>query len=190
MEKSKKNISLQNIIFIAIIILLLIPQTRQPLQVFLHKGLSYVNTSSVIDKNERKNISDKSWKLKSETNQLINLKSTSGKVVLINFWATWCPPCIAEMPSLQDLYNDYENKVVFLFLTNEDFETVKNFKEKKDFNFEVFQPVSQAPSDLMTRSIPRTLIINKSGDIVVDESGALDWNSETVRNQLDTLLSE
>ncbi len=120
----------------------------------------------------------------------LDFKETEGKVVFINFWATWCPPCIAEMPSIQELYNDYSDKVVFLFVTSDDFEIVEKFKTKKGFNFEVFKPLNEIPKALETRSIPRTFIINRKGEIVVDESGAVDWNSEDVRSQLDQLLSE
>ena len=188
-EKKKKN-KIYNIIGIIVIAVMLIPQTREPIQVFLHKGLSFFNKSTVIDKAVRKDISNFNWKLRYSTNDVLDFNSTKGKVVLINFWATWCPPCIAEMPSLQDLYNDYNEKVVFLFVTNDDFETVNKFKIKKDFNFEFYQSISNVPEELKTRSIPRTFIISKSGEIVVDESGALDWNTATVRSQLDELLSE
>ena len=188
-EKKKKN-KIYNIIGIIVIAVMLIPQTREPIQVFLHKGLSFFNKSTVIDKAVRKDISNFNWKLRSSTNDVLDFNSTKGKVVLINFWATWCPPCIAEMPSLQDLYNDYNEKVVFLFVTNDDFETVNKFKIKKDFNFEFYQSISNVPEELKTQSIPRTFIISKSGEIVVDESGAVDWNTDTVRSQLDELLSE
>lgn len=188
-EKKKKN-KIYNIIGIIVIAVMLIPQTREPIQVFLHKGLSFFNKSTVIEKAVRKDISNFNWKLRSSTNDVLDFNSTKGKVVLINFWATWCPPCIAEMPSLQDLYNDYNEKVVFLFVTNDDFETVNKFKIKKDFNFEFYQSISNVPEELKTQSIPRTFIISKSGEIVVDESGAVDWNTETVRSQLDELLSE
>ena len=189
-EPKKNKAKFYNIMAIVAIVLFVIPQTRTPIQVLLHKGLSYINGSSLIDKEDQENIANVSWELLSETNEHFDLKDANGKVVLINFWATWCPPCIAEMPSLQELYNDYDDKVVFLFVTNEDFETVQKFKAKKEFNFEVFQPVSKPPEALVTSSIPRTFIINKSGAIVVDESGAVNWNSETVRNQLDDLISE
>ncbi len=175
---------------IVAIALFIIPQTRTPIQVLLHKGLSYINGSSLIDKEDQENVANVSWELLSETNEHFDLKDTKGKVVLINFWATWCPPCIAEMPSLQELYNDYNDKVIFLFVTNEDFETVNTFKLKKAFNFDVYQPISAPPEVLTTRSIPKTFIIDKRGAIVVEESGAVNWNSETVRNQLDDLISE
>jgi thiol-disulfide isomerase/thioredoxin len=186
--KTKRN--KRNIIFLIVIAILIIPQTRQPIQVLLHKVLSYINESSLIDKDERQSVLNKDWKLKSNLNINLDFRETKEKVVLINFWATWCPPCIAEMPSLQLLYNDYKDKVVFLFVTNEDFKIVKDFKTKKDYSFEVYHPLTEIPKELSTRSIPRTFIINKKGEIVVDESGAVNWNSNKVRDQIDQLLSE
>ena len=189
-EPKKNKAKFYNIMAIVAIALFIIPQTRTPIQVLLHKGLSYINGSSLIDKEDQENVANVSWELLSETNEHFDLKDANGKVVLINFWATWCPPCIAEMPSLQELYNDYNDKVIFLFVTNEDFETVNKFKLKKAFNFDVYQPLSAPPEVLTTRSIPKTFIIDKRGAIVVEESGAVNWNSETVRNQLDDLISE
>lgn len=184
----KGKLTKSNIIFFAIVLILIIPQTRQPIQVLLHKGLSYINQSSIIDIDERVSVSYSNWKLKSDDHKILNFNDTKNKVVFVNFWATWCPPCIAEMPSLQLLYNDYKDKVEFLFITNDDFKTVDKFKTKKEFTFKVYRPLDQPPTELVTGSIPRTFIINKSGEIVVDESGAVDWNSEKVRNQLDELL--
>lgn len=186
----KAKLKKSNIIFIVLIAILIIPQTRQPIQILLHKGLSYINQSSVIDKNDRVTVSYDNWKLKSDTTRILDFNETEGKVVFVNFWATWCPPCIAEMPSLQELYDDYKDKVVFLFVTNDKLEVVSNFKIKRGFDFETFNPITNEPKELETRSIPRTFIINKKGQIVVDESGAVDWNSETVRNQINQLLSE
>ncbi|WP_317167419.1 TlpA family protein disulfide reductase [Winogradskyella vidalii] len=188
-DKTTKN-RIYNVLAILMIILFVIPQTREPIQVLFHKGFSYINTSTLIDKVERKTVSNLNWDLVSDKGERLDFNAIKGKVVLINFWATWCPPCIAEMPSLQELYTDYGDEVVFLFVTNDDFEKVEQFKSKNGFNFEVFNPLSQPPSELSVHSIPRTFIINKKGEIVVDESGAVDWNSAKVRSQLDALLSE
>ncbi len=186
----KAKFTKRNIIFLVIIAILIIPQTRQPIQILLHKGLSYINQSSIIEKEKRAVLSYGDWKLKSDFDSSVNFTDLKGKVVFVNFWATWCPPCIAEMPSLQALYNDYNDKVEFLFVTNDDFKTVNGFKTKRNFDFEVFNTLSEIPNKLSTKSIPRTFIINKKGEIVVDESGAVDWNSEKVRDQLDELLLE
>lgn len=186
----KRQLNKGNIIFLIVIALLIIPQTGQPIQVLLHKGLSYINQSSIIDSEDRAKVAYQDWYLKSDKDEVLNFKDTKGKVVFVNFWATWCPPCIAEMPSLQVLYNDYKDKVVFIFSTSDDFETIQTFKEKRNFTFEVYRPSSYIPLELETSSIPRTFIINKKGEIVVDESGAVDWNSKRVRTQLDQLLLE
>lgn len=186
----KSKFSTRHIIFVIVITLLIIPNTRKPIQVLLHKGLSFINQSSIIEKDERKKVSYGDWMLQSDSDRILEFRDTKEKIVFINLWATWCPPCIAEMPSLQALYDDYKEKVIFLFITNEEFKIVENFKAKKNFNFEVYHPLSEIPLELSTSSIPRTFIINKSGEIVVDESGAVDWNSKKVRNQLDQLLLE
>jgi thiol-disulfide isomerase/thioredoxin len=94
------------------------------------------------------------------------------------------------MPSLQSLYDDYNDDVVFLFVTSDDFEKVNKFKVKNEFNFKTYKPLNKGPEALATSSIPRTFVINKNGEIVIDESGALDWNSEKVRKQLDRLIAE
>ena len=106
----KRKLNKSNIVFLIIILLLIIPQTRQPIQIWLHKGLSYINQSTLIDNDERVKITYSNWKLQSDNNTILDFESAKGEVVLINFWATWCPPCIAEMPSLQELYNDYNDK--------------------------------------------------------------------------------
>jgi thiol-disulfide isomerase/thioredoxin len=179
-----------SIIMIVIIALFIIPQTRMPIQVLLHKGLSIVNRSTFIEPEERTTIPDSKWVLRSNANRTLDLSETKGKVVFINFWATWCPPCVAEMPSIQELYKDYSDRVIFLLVTSEDLDVVEKFKEKNDYNFEIFQPLSEPPKALISRTIPRTFILNKKAEIVIDESAAVDWNSDNVRSQLEELLSE
>ena len=102
-----------------------------------------------------------------------------------------------------NFYSSTENEKFFTlskrYKVNENIEEkqrelnkVKNekFKAKKEFNFEVFKPINEVQEVLTTTSIPKTFIINKYGDIVIDESGAIDWNSKTVRRQLDLLIAE
>ena len=105
-------------------------------------------------------------------------------------WATWCPPCVAEMPSLQDLYNDYKDQVVFVFVTSEGAEKVTPFMEKNNYNLPIYNMMSKEPDLLSTQSIPTTYLINKKGEIVIKKTGAANWNSTKVRNQLDELIKE
>ncbi|MCA0132356.1 TlpA family protein disulfide reductase [Winogradskyella alexanderae] len=186
----KNKFTKQNILFAIIIALLLIPQTRYPIQLLVHKGLSYINQSTIIEEGEREILSYQNWKLISDNGEVLNLKDLKGRVLFINFWATWCPPCIVEMPSLQDLYNDFNEEVVFLFVTGDELETVRKFKTKNSYSFKVYNAVNKIPQNLETKSIPRTFIIDKAGAIVVDEKGAVDWYSQKVKTQLTTLLAE
>jgi peroxiredoxin len=94
------------------------------------------------------------------------------------------------MPSLEDLYQKYKtnDNVVFLFVSNEDVSVIKNFMSKKEYTFKVYQSLTEYPTEFNVSSIPRTFVISKKGDIVIDKSGAADWNSERVTNTIDELL--
>ncbi|MEP3836363.1 MAG: TlpA disulfide reductase family protein [Algibacter sp.] len=185
MNRSK----IKNIIFFVLIGLLLIPQTRKPIQVFLNKGLALF-APSTIDVSKQNKISDYNWLLKGENNNDVNFSTTKNKVVLVNFWATWCPPCIAEMPSMQLLYEDYKDKIEFVFVSNEDFQVTNNFLIKNEYTFSSYKAISKHPDVFNVTSIPRTFLIDKSGNIVIDKTGASNWNSETVRSTIDSLLKK
>jgi thiol-disulfide isomerase/thioredoxin len=187
-SKSQRN----NIFFIGLILLLIIPQIRMPIQVVLHKGLSFIFKPSIINKAERKIITNYNWKLENQSGETFDFNEAKGKVIVVNFWATWCPPCIAEMPSLQKLYDVYNSNdnILFLYISNESNEVVSKFKTKNNFTFDVYNPITIYPDVFNVSSIPRTFIINKQGEIVIDKSGASDWNSNKTHQILDELLLE
>lgn len=178
---------IRDLIFFAIIALLIIPQTRQPIQVLLHKGLAMFGPS-IEKETDRKSIAFEDWKLQDLDGNILNFKDLEDKVVFLNFWATWCPPCIAELPSIQELHDDYKDKIAFVLISGEKLEVVKSFKNKKGYNLNSYSPLSAYPNDFNIRSIPRTFLINKTGEIVIDKSGAANWNSESVRLQIDKLI--
>jgi thiol-disulfide isomerase/thioredoxin len=116
-------------------------------------------------------------------------EETKGKVVFLNFWATWCGPCVAEMTSIQELYNKYGHEVKFILISTEAPKKIKEFKDRKGYSIP-FSSIVNAPEIFQTRTFPTTFIINKKGQIVVKEFGAHDWNGKNVRNLLDELLEE
>ncbi len=182
-----KASTLKNSIFFIIILLLIIPQTRLPIQVFLNKGLALLSPG--LEKNKR-DLTNYNWQLKRNDNRPYNLSETKGKVVLINFWATWCPPCIAEMPSLHDLYDDYKDKIEFVLVSSEEKTTIASFLDKKGYHFNFYTPTEIPPETFKVSSIPRTFLISKTGKIIIDETGAANWNSKKVRETIDQLLKE
>lgn len=188
MDFIKKNI--WNIIFFGFIIFLFTPY-GVPVKSILIKGVSFVTTrvfNMEVEETERIKLSTYDWQLIGLQRGIVNFDKFKGKVIVVNYWATWCPPCIAEMPSLQALYNDYKSDVVFLFIANDDKEKVKLFMEKNKYTFPVYFMTSENPPELDSNSLPTTYIIGKNGKIVVEKIGAADWNSKKVRNILDTEL--
>ncbi len=176
-----------DLILLVIIAVLIIPQTRKPIQVILHKGLALFGPS-IENESNRTVVSFQDWLLEDLQGNLISFSELKNKVVFLNFWATWCPPCIAEMQSIQDLHDSYKDNVVFLLISNENPEVVRAFKNKKGYTLNSFKPLTENPESFNIRSIPRTFLINKKGEIVIDKGGAANWNSDKVRNQLDELL--
>ena len=110
--KLKKS-QIYNSITFVIVVLLIIPQTRKPLQVGLNKIFASFGPSISKSKDDKALLTNYNWQLRDSEGNNFNFESTKGKVVLVNLWATWCPPCIAEMPSMNALYKDYKDKVVF-----------------------------------------------------------------------------
>jgi len=189
MARSKKS-KIYNLCFIVIIALLIIPQTRMPIQVFVNKAMMLVIKPSEIESSERTQISNYNWKLKNRFGKELDFTTVRGKVVVVNFWATWCPPCVAEMPSLQNLYETFKDndEVVFLYVSNEDIEVIDKFINKKGYTFEVYQSLTAYPKEFNVSSIPRTFVINKKGEIVIDKTGPANWSSDEVINTIDDLL--
>jgi len=190
MEFLKKHWS--NILFFGFLIFMFTPP-GMPIRSLLIKGVSYV-TSRVenleIPKDKRLKLTDYNWKLVDNKGNEINFADYQGKVILINNWATWCPPCVAEMPSLQKLYDAYQDKIDFLFVAHDKPEKVSAFLQKRKMHIPVVFPQSEIPKLLQTPSIPTTFIIDKNGEIVVQKTGAADWNSKQVQQILDALIKE
>jgi thiol-disulfide isomerase/thioredoxin len=177
----------KNLIFLAMAALLIIPQTRLPIQVFINKGLALF-APATIDVAAQKQLNAMDWVLLSNTGETLNFKATRGKVVFVNFWATWCPPCIAELPSMQKLYDDYKDTIEFVFISDEQQNVVNQFLAKNGYTIKVYAPTTPYPEVFNISSIPRTFLIDANGNVVIDKTGAANWNSATVRETIDGLL--
>ena len=176
----------RNIIFFFVLGLILFPPTRKPLQIAVNRIFAF--SPSIISKNKRTDIDPLQYKLKNIDGSVDSLSIGQGDIILLNYWATWCPPCIAEMPSLQNLYNDYGDKIKFAFITNEEHEVIDKFLTEKGYNFPVYQAIDARPEKLIEKSIPTTFLIDKNGAIIIKKTGAAKWDSDSVRELIDSLL--
>lgn len=182
----------KNLAFVAFLAILFFTPAGKEVKLWMSKLRVMALNPSVesVDNQQQLSKFDFEWKLVDASGNNVELSDFSGKVILLNYWATWCPPCVAEMPSLQNLYNDYQDKMVFIFLTNDDKTKVDAFMKKRDFTLPVYYQLSEAPSKLHTNSLPTTFLIDQNGKILIEEVGASDWNGASMRVVLDKLLAE
>lgn len=188
MKLTKEQIS--NGIWILAIVLILFTPVGFHVRVWVNKLVATVISADAVDKEEQVTVKDYDWNLIGLNGNPLNLKSLKGEVVLINVWATWCPPCVAELPRFVELYSDYGDKVTFAFVANDEREKVEAFLDKKGYQLPVYFQASTAPIEMQSSSIPVTFILSKQGKIVVNKTGAANWNSDYVRDLLDQLLAE
>ena len=192
MAIKKKHI--YNILFFGFLIFLFTPYglgTRAKLTQGVTYVKSYIFPPTGNQDNNRKTLDNYDVKLKAITfAKDTDLASLKGKVVFINYWATWCPPCRAEMPSLQKLYNDYSDRIEFVFATTDAKKDVDRYFTANEFNLPTYNIVSSIPQQINTTSLPATFILDKEGKIFLEEFGAADWNGSNIRKMLDDLLKE
>lgn len=114
-------------------------------------------------------------KLKELTDQPIDLSQYKGKAVFINFWATWCKPCIQEMPTIESAQKILTDKdIVFLIASNEDLERINKFIEKHSYNFHYVQ--LENLEELKIQALPTTFIFNPEGKLKFSENGFRSWD--------------
>jgi cytochrome c biogenesis protein CcmG/thiol:disulfide interchange protein DsbE len=121
------------------------------------------------------------------------LRHFKGKVVFLNFWATWCGPCKEEMPSIEALYNQFKERDFVFLSVSVDYEgvkPVKEFIEKQRYTFPVLIDSQCETLDLFdVKGIPTTFLIDKKGIIVGKAIGPKDWKRSEVISIV-TLLIE
>ena len=191
---TKKTIwnKLSDLIFIVFIIALLFPQGRMAIGGFVNNIKAQVFNPSKLAEEQLVADGDFNWTLKGVDENVLNLKDFKGKILFINLWATWCPPCVGEMPEIQDLYDTFkaEDDIQFLMISNENTAKISRFVQSKNYNFPVFSTQSQSPASFATNSIPTTFVVSKSGKIVIKEIGAANWGGKKMKKMMRDLLSE
>jgi len=112
-------------------------------------------------------------------NNKLTLKDFRGSVVLINFWATWCPPCRAEMPSMQKLSDTLSNTDFVMLPVNvqEKPDIVEQFMKDNNLTFSVYyDPDAEAAVKLGIMALPSSILVDRNGNAVGIIQGAYDWN--------------
>jgi thiol-disulfide isomerase/thioredoxin len=122
-----------------------------------------------------------------------NLESFQGNVVLLNFWASWCGPCVEEMPAMQTLYEDLQDDNFSIVAVNvqEGQSVVQSFVDQHGFTYPILMdPTGRTARRYGVRGLPTSYLIAPNGDIIAAKVGYHDWDTEGVRTAIDRVLQE
>jgi len=183
-----------DVIFILFLVALFIPNSRVAIGGFVNRVKSMIIEPSLEDSDNEQtvNFNEINWQLTDINGSTVNFQDYKGKVIFLNFWATWCPPCVGEMPGIQDLYDKFKNNsdVGFLLVSNEELSKIKTFTDKREYTFPIFSSRYKARDIFESKSIPTTFVISKEGKIKIKETGAVNWGGDKMEQIINELLNK
>jgi len=187
----KKN-GLTVVLGIGLIIMVVNPEAKSwVMQQMMKTGIFNAHIKEPTKDKSDKKVPKLSFR--DEDGNTVNTTSLKGEVIFINFWASWCPPCIAEMPSIEKLYEKFEShpEVRFLMVNEgEKLSKAKAFLEKKEYDFPIYKVNGKIPKNIYKGVLPTTLVLDKEGEVRYHHKGFANYSSEEFFNQIENLLKE
>ncbi len=126
--------------------------------------------------------------------KITDLQQLKGKVVFVNFWATWCPPCLAELPSINALYQKVKSNPDIVFLTvdiDNNLQKSTQFLQNKGYTFTVYGGTpAQVPDKLYENGIPTTFVIDKKGNVVFSHFNRANYNDDKFEQFITALSNQ
>lgn len=124
----------------------------------------------------------------------LNLSELNGSVVFVNFWATWCEPCIDELPSIEILFRRFSHNPRFKLVTilfKDDRQKVLRYMEENGYTFPVYMnPDGSAAKKFGITGVPETFIIDKKGILRDKKIGPEQWDSPIIMEMLQSMIHE
>ena len=177
---------LNGLFAIAVVIVLI----NAPAKALLIRGLMKIGFFQPDITSSKQTYTSPDLSFENEKGQSFALSSLKGKVVFINFWATWCPPCIAEMPSINGLSEKLKgnHNVQFIMVdVDHDFQKSRPFMDNRQLNLPLYEATGAIPAGLFGEAIPTTVIIDKNGQVVFHHSGAADYGNPEMLDYINKL---
>lgn len=186
----KKNFF--NIIFWITIILILV---NSDAKTWVLRQLTYTGIfNAQLDKGKpSESLIEHDFNFSQEDGTILSTSSLRGKVVFINFWASWCPPCRAEFPSIEKFYQEFNNHPdIFFLMINEDqdIQKGKKYLEQKNFTVPFHRLRSKVSEDIYSGALPTTIVLDKKGQIRMHHTGFSNYSSKKFIAQIEDLLAE
>lgn len=122
----------------------------------------------------------------------VALNNFQGQITLVHFWATWCSPCLKEMPELQDLSETYRHKGLrVVAIAADSHEEVKKFLTKNNTKLDIMvDQYGSALRDYKVKAFPSSYLIDHNGELQFVAIGPVDWLSENTRKLIDNLIAK
>ena len=182
------NFLKKNIFYIILIVVLSAFALIKPLRDFVSEQIAMSPTVAKINNETMLPDDVLNIDLKGINTSSTNLKNLRGKVLFLNFWGTWCPPCRAEFTSIQKLYDSKKDKVQFVLIAMQDQEaSVRKFLAENKYTTPVYLAKTPIAEKMLPKSFPTTYILGKNGRILKKEEYASDWNSDSIHQFIDTV---
>lgn len=183
MKKIFNNKNIVNALFIAVFLVLIFVPAAKALMIrgLMEIGLFSADVKEKPVSGANTSVDLSGIRFKDASGKEIDLASLRGKVVFLNFWATWCPPCLAEMPSVNKLHHQFANDkdVVFMLVdADNDFGKAQKYMDRKGYKLPVYNVASSIPEAIFKGSLPTTVVFDKKGRIAYNEAGAANYGSE------------
>ncbi|HVM87058.1 MAG TPA: TlpA disulfide reductase family protein [Puia sp.] len=174
-----------NVLFISILLLLLLNPNAKAwfLNKLLYTGVFNISTK----KNKDTGKLAPNLIFQSQAGVSLFTEQLKGKILFINFWATWCPPCMAEMPTINALHEKLKNDTNVIFvMADVDHHLLKSseFMKNRDYDLPVYVIEGNIPPEIMNGSIPTTIIINRKGELVKKIEGLSNYSSDSMLEYL------
>ncbi len=158
---------------------LITPKIETPHQNETNNELATTTTSNQADFN---------LTLMDEDGNTLSLADFKGKAIFMNMWATWCPPCIAEMPNINNLYKEMGREVAFVMVSlDDDFETAKAFNSRKGFDLPIYTLQSHRPAMYQSTTVPTTYVISADGQLMMTHKGMANYNTSKFKKFLEEI---
>ena len=200
-KKSTKRTIIEYAIFALVVLILYLTGLHTEVIGFMQRGLLATGLITpkiemVDDTDNQADITastttppaDFNLMLMDEDGQTILLEDFKGKPIFMNMWATWCPPCIAEMPNINKLYKEIGSQVNFVMIAlDDDFETAKAFNTRKGFDMPIYTLQSRRPAMYQSTTVPTTYVISAHGHLMLTHKGMANYNTSKFKRFLEEL---
>ncbi len=184
--KQKRYFNLSNIGLAIVVALTLLTMASPTAKGYLIRGLMFIGSYKPDVSEDGHNLklhpNLPHYSYRDTSGNIISLSDLKNKVVFVNYWATWCPPCLAEMPAINKLRQKLKNnsQIVFIMVdVDNDFAKSKVFLKNNDYDLPLYSSVNPFPDSLLDGSIPTTLVLGKDGSLKYKHTGPGNYDDES-----------